>query len=489
MRKQLKTVIIAVVLFGLLLGAYFFAQYVNRANEPEEAAEPEPTENLRLLERPKEDLLSVTFSSDFEEMVFLPKIDERYNRVEWYIEGYEDLSLETSTMDSMVTPVYYFSPIEKLDPTDDNLAEFGIDKPSVTVTGKYKDGSEEIVYIGKIAPSGDYYYAKLDGTPGVYLLYSITGDRFFNTANDLVKKDIPGVYIDSLLYAYFYQKDTYELEVGYTGSDDEMKKDLESYGMVSLSILKPYPGRDLYYSNLSTNLLEHLESLSFKEVADTFPEDLSVYGLDDPEIIIHLIDSEEDVYHMMIGADTEDGEYSYAMLADRPVVYTISKSMLEPFYDVNILKMVDKFVALVNIVNCDEIFIDSKDRGRSHHIALNHEIVKAETEDDRDEEFIYPEIDGKFYEEQPFKIYYQTLIGLMYDVEIFDYEIPGEPLFTVRYVMNDGKPDVWTRYYEYNNDFYAVKRDDNPVQFVVNKRSVVTMFDTLDKLFRGELKK
>jgi len=487
MKKQFKTAVYAVVLLGALIAAYYVARMINTAAVPEDGPPAaEDIVNLRLLERTKEDLVSVTIRSGDNEMVFLPEIDERYNRVEWYMEGFTNLSMDKSTMDSMVTPIYYFSPIEMLDPTDDNLAEYGLDVPAASVTGLYNDGSYERVSVGKLTPNGEYYYAKLEGTPGVYLLYSITGDRFFNTAYDLIKKDVPGVYLDSLVYVYFMQKDVYELELGYTGSDDEMQKELESYGMVTLNMLKPYPGRDLYYGNLTTNLLDFVEPLAFTKVVAAFPEDLSVYGLDDPVFEIRLIDGDEDEYNLIVGSDADES-YAYAMLPGREVVYTISKSLLEPMLDINILRMVDKFVALINIKNCEEIRITSTEHGREHVITINHDVIKAEDEDGSDEEIILPEIDGQLVEELPFKTYYQSLIGLAYDVEIYDFELTEEPVFVVRYILNDGKPDVLTRYYPYNNDFYAVRKDENPAQFVVNKRSVNIMFDTLDRLLRGEI--
>ena len=491
MKKQLRTVIIAVVLFGALFAAYLLAQDYNRKKEllaSQEETHAEETVNLKLLERQKDDLVSVSFLIGDDTMVFLPVVTESssYNRIEWVIEGYEDLDIEKTTLDSMVTPVYYFSPIEQLDPTDDNLAEFGLENPSVTVTGHYADGSTETVYLGKSAPGGDYFYAKLEGTPGVYLLYDITGKRFFNRVNDLVKMNIPGVYLDSLIYAYFYQRDVYELEVGYDGTDEEMEQDLERYGMVLLSLIKPYPGRDLYFSSLQAAVLEKVESITLSDVVEVYPEDLSIYGLDDPEIIMHLIDGELDEYHIFIGNDASE-THSYVMLASRPVVYTVQKDLISMLYNVNILKLVEKFVALVNIVTVDKIEIESTDFGRSHEIYMNHDIFTKEDDPDYEEEIMSPEIDGKFFEEPPFKTFYQSLIALAYDVEIFGYEIKDEPAFTVRYILNDGKPDVITRYYPYNNDFYAVQRDDHPVQFIVSKRSVATMFNTMDRLFRGEI--
>ena len=486
MKKRLRTIVIAFVVLGALVGAYFTALSMNAKNEPEATEAPERSTSVLVLERAKEDIEFIEFTNASGTLRFNPTIDERYNRVVWQLEGYDELEYDTSIMDSMSTPTYYFSPVEQIDPTDDNLAEYGLDRPAATAKATYYDGSVETIEIGKMTPNGEYYYARRVGTTGVYLLYSITGDRFFLTELDLIKKDFPGVYIDQLIYYKFEKRGQSVIELGYIGSEDEMQQELESYGMVTLSMLQPYPGRDVYYSNLSMYLLEPMEPFSFDSVAAVYPEDLSVYGLDDPEYEFLLIDGEESVSHLIVG-NAADATRVYIMIPGYPVVYTTPKSNLDPFVNVNVFRMLDNFVSLVNIVNVDKITIDAPSRGRSHVIQLEHTVIEAEEEDGRDEEVINVWIDGETFLELPFKTYYQSLIALAYDTEIMDFEEGAEPELTIVYYLNDGKPDVTARYYPYNDHFYAVRRDEHPIQFISNIRGADTMFETLDKLLRGEI--
>ena len=480
MKKQLITVIIAIVVLGGLVGAYFLVQHLS----DDTVIVVERPENIDLINRNKRELVSVTFITEYGEVVLIPELDHR-DRQQWSILGYEEIDMNSGIMDSMTTPVSFMRPIEQIGYVSDGLAAFGLDNPSATAIGVYEDGTEVVVHLGFLTPDGQYYYMMVEGYDGVYLLLSITGDRFFLTPMDLAPTNVPVIFIDSLVYAYFYQRNRHELEFAFVGPEDDMQRQLANFGMVLLSMIQPFPGRDLYMTSLSSIVLEYIPSMFFVSIVEIFPENLSIYGLDEPEIEVILIDSDFDVFHLIFG-DSHDDTHVYVMVEGRPIVYTIRKTHMAHFRDINVFDMLDRFVALVPLVDVDYITVISHDHGREHTIYINREFVPS-TRADRDyDEVLNPDIDGIPVEEDSFRRFYQRLVGFMYDVQIHDFEKEGDPVFTIVFGMVDGRDNIVTRYFPFNNDFYAVQRDDNPIQFVVNKRSVDIMFDTMDRLLAGE---
>jgi hypothetical protein len=202
-------------------------------------------------------------------------------------------------------------------------------------------------------------------------------------------------------------------------------------------------------------------------------------------IEVRLIDHEEDEFHIIIGNDASPTTV-YLMSVGRPIVYEIDKSRVIQFYDINVFRMLNRFVALVYLRDIDYILLESPERDRTHLITVNRSFVPS-TRLDRDlDEILSPDIDGIPVLEETFRRFYQSIVALAYDAEIEGFEITGDAYFAVTFIQTDGRPDIVTRYYPFNNDFYAVQRDNNPIQFVVNKHSVDIMYNMMDRLVAGE---
>ncbi|MDR1531178.1 MAG: hypothetical protein LBS62_03175 [Clostridiales bacterium] len=120
-------------------------------------------------------------------------------------------------------------------------------------------------------------------------------------------------------------------------------------------------------------------------------------------------------------------------------------------------------------------------------MVLNKEVTPPETEGGVEKIAFYPAINGIKVTEDAFKDYYQTLIGLSFDRDISGFEPSAPPDMTVIYKHSNGEPDTVTRYYDYNENFYAVRVNDEEVGFVTSKFSVNLMFESLDSLLTNGL--
>ncbi len=102
MGRQQKNIILlcaALVVLGALVGVFIWQQNVQRQAETEAAAQPtEEPVNLKLIEHSQDEIVKVEFFNEKGSFTMLPRIVDE--AVEWYIEEYPELALNTSTASS-----------------------------------------------------------------------------------------------------------------------------------------------------------------------------------------------------------------------------------------------------------------------------------------------------------------------------------------------------------------------------------------------------
>jgi len=453
------------------------------------------------------------------------------------VSGYDDSVLNASTVDDMSRLAYSLSASEKISDNGDPK-DFGLDPPACEIDVKYNDGTDKTIYVGMQTPAQDYYYIMIKGDPAIYMVSSSIGARAFYTADDLLDKTLPTISSDTIEYVYIRQKGKDPIEFKYDGTQDAMDKDMQQYGGVQLFMTTPYKGWQLYNQNFQTAVLDGMSGITIGNLVEATPADYSKYGLDDPALEVWLKDTNGEI-HLDIGNDADPADiksagssdasaaatatadakpYVYVKFADRPAVYVMDKSYLSTLYDVNIFGFTQRFIELANIDNVDSISI--KSATTNYDVQLNHEYIpvtatptptftpsptpdpsapEAQGETPAEapntspmptptpQDVIHPALNGQQVQDKAFRTFYQAVIGLSYDTGIDTFTPTAPPEVTITYTFNNGDPDVVTKYYRYNNDFYAVQKDDDPIQFVISKQYVDAMFQSAVDLLAGKL--
>jgi len=498
--KRIISFSIAVVLFCGLLGVYFLLQNKEPEIEPEDA--PPLSSSVYIIEKKQEDVVEAFFDSPDKHFRFTsvrtPKEkDPESFEISWDLTGYDNTKFQSSRINDMMRLVYSLnSPEMVLDKVSD-LSEYGLDEPKATAKAVYSDGSENTLIVGNMTPAEDYYYVMLEGDPALYLLYKITGDRFFYGLDDLVDKTIPFLESEYLEYIYIRERGKAEIEFDFDGTEEEKEDEREKYGAIMIKMIKPYPGRDLYFTNFQMNVLENLSLVNFNELIDMRTDeeelDLSKYGLDDPSLEIRITDQFTD-FHLILGDEAdEDGATIYVMQYGSEMVFTANKSHFNHLFGLNVNSFIEKFVAIVNIGDVE--FMEIKTNSNTYSISLNHEFIYHTPEPGEEPaptripaDNISPTInDSPELQDLAFKTFYQQVIGITYDTEIPVFTPENEPDVVITYKQFDDKPDIITRYYMYNDAFYAVQRDENPIMFVCSKDYVDRVFTFMEELLAGNL--
>jgi len=450
------------------------------------------------------------------------------------VSGYESSVLNQSNVDDMARMAYSLSASEKIS-DNGSPKDFGLDPPAAEINAKYADGTEKTIYVGMQTPSHDNYYIMIKGDPAIYMLTSSTGARAFYTADDIVDKTLPAISADTLEYVFIKEKGKDPVEFKYDGTQEKMDQDMKQYGGVQLVMSSPYKGWQLYNSNFKTNVLDGMNGISIGNLVADKPPDYAKYGLDDPSLTVWLKDANGEI-HLDIGNDADPADvkntdttaaatatadtktYVYVKFADRPAVYVMDKSYITSLYNLNIFGFTQRFIELANIDTVDSIAI--KSAATNYDVQLNHEYIpvtatptatptpspdpnaapQSETPSPppqgttpaptpTPENVIHPALNGKQVQDKAFRTFYQAVIGLSYDTVIDTYTPTDQPEVTISYKFNNGDPDAVIKFFKYNNDFYAVQKNDDPIQFVISKQYVDSMFQSAVDLLAGKLDK
>lgn len=436
-----------------------------------------------LLSRSEDEIAKVTFENEKGTFTFTPREVTVEDTQEWTLVEQPSMRLTSYTVSSMINPSYNLTPAEKLLDATDNAAEFGFDNPA-KVTAQFTDGSTSVLSVGSKTPDGGFYYAMVNDDPAVYLIQETVGSRVFNGYNEIINKGLPQVDLNAVYYVYIKEKNKAEMELKAEGTLDEFQEQTDALGGALMDMLKPYPDRDMYMSYFVDYIGESFNGYTLGELVEVNAEDLSKYGLDDPELTL-VFEGAPGKVEFLVGniAPSEEGEEErvYVTTQGNNNVFLMRNSYFKSFRDIRPIKFVDRFILtpLPNIGTVNTISINSREFNRNNELILNHADNPPKT--DGTGEFS-PTVDGVNVESEAFRGFYRVLIGLAADVEVFGYEITEEPLVEITMTFNDGRETSLTRYYPYNADFYAARLDEGPVQFLVNKALMNAALDSLDSI-------
>ena len=261
-KKNLKKIIsmgvLLVILAGLIAG-YFIQKDLNAKKAEEEVAANAVTLET-VFDKGTSIVTALSFVSEEESMSF------SYVNDSWVYDEDNNFPLKQTSVASMADAVSVIEAVETVKDVSEDLSQYGLTDPSLTVSATYSDGSEKTFLFGALNPFNECQYLSISGDENVYMINS---DLVYPFATDL----------DAL-----YEAESYKLLKEGVSSDD-----------VSSIIL-----------DISGNLKEISDSEGIAELFDlVYSLDLSTwedYYADDEEM--------ESVYGISTGGDSITVNYT-----------------------------------------------------------------------------------------------------------------------------------------------------------------------------------
>jgi len=457
LRKEIISLVVAVLVVGGLLGALAWQR--NREPAPEEEQPAGPITSTQIIQRTEAELVSATFQTPDETNVMIPVPTEAGGR-EWAWEG-ADYVLDTANARHKVRGAFnlFANQVvhENVAEAGINLGDFGFHPPYMTVTAQYEDGTNTILYLGSRTTDLAARFVMIEGEPGLYTIANLSADRLFLGLEDLICRQLPMWTVEGILYAQIAQQGQDPVEFR-----AEEHHDFE--GVSWLVMQQPFPGREVFGMSLDHHIFEPFAAFALGDVVNVHPTSLAPYGLDNPSLeFIYL--APHGGAHLLFGdvfireVNGQYAQFIYVKFADRPHVFEALHEPASALFDINPLQFIDRFVALMNIQDVDQMEVLTP-RG-DFHIAINH------VEDSTD---IKPTINDTPVDDSEFRIIYRLAIAIGIDSEIPLFTPTAAPLYTIRYIMHEGDDTILT-FYEYNEHFLSVSLNGEDIWFITNRRN------------------
>lgn len=480
MNPQLKKMLIGLVILVFIVAAYLVSAKVSKKDNAEEnpIAQEEEIKADTLMNKNSEDIINAVIERENDTIEVIRKEND------WSIKGYEDVELNEDNINMLVKNLASLEYDSKIcDVTNattvEELKAYGLDLPRIKATINFKDNSVVVVKIGKLTTDGEFSYVMLEGGDGVYLVEGLVTNRYNYSLNELVSKDVTSINPVQILYVDVKQRDKEEIEIEYKENGEGNVANLASYGMQALTMHKPMSGAAVYPTNLQSTILAKTTGFVLGDIVEVKPKSLASYGFDNPYIQVSLRDANGS-FSFKIGFEADENNY-YCMVDDRNVVYTVSKELITPYENANIIDFIERFIALVYKKDVKEVEVSNGTEAYKLVLKENPEAEKK-SEEDNDDDTRIGVLNGKELDEDSFSNFYQSMIGITFDSITNKEPISENPSVTMKYTMLDGSVKE-VKYYEYkpNNNFY-IAEVDNDTSRLVNKQSLKNVFEYAKKL-------
>jgi len=238
------------------------------------------------------------------------EIDLKKSGDDWRITKPIDAPADATTVKNLVTAIAECEVKRTLKDAASDLAQYGLDKPLVTVTLKLGDRALPEFRVGKNTPVGFSTYVQKMDDKAIVLTSSAFRSGMDKQVKDLRDKTI----------VTFADNEVQTVHISGDGKDLTLARKDDNW-----TIEQP----EKYAADASTvrSFLSTLRSMRAVDFADDHPTDLSTYGLDAPRLTITLALGKDNAEkRVLIGKESTvaDKKELYVQRSGQPTVYTVS---------------------------------------------------------------------------------------------------------------------------------------------------------------------
>lgn len=493
--------LVLLLLLVALIVAYIGYDLYEKKQENEKEAEANAEESIEVSTIEEADITSIYYKNDMAEVTLVKNSEDA-----WVNEAKPEVPLKSTTTNNIATKVESIIATKLINENAEDVAEYGLDSPSLTVTVTKTDGSKVTVLVGDESPLGDGNYICLEGSSTVYLVDTSFATVFESTENELTEvADAPSITAANITHLLLENQEQGNLEITY---DTNNEYDFSDTGVAPYVINQGY---DVPISGNTTNITDffaQFTTLSYAQCVDYSGTDLAQYGLEDPYATLSIdyyeetettsegtdSDSEDTStqtvrtdysYNLLIGNLNDDESAYYVKVSDRNSVYTMTKSMVDVMFDYDLFGLTSKYVQLVNVLSVSEI--DMLCNGENHTLTIDHSTTTDEDGNESNTQVF--SLDGEEKEEETARDLFQAIISPLYDAAIpegySDADQPVVASFTFKRTSDNNEKDVVTEYKDYDDSFYTVSVN-GVEKFLVDKRDLTDITDKLNDLMNME---
>ena len=504
MKKSTKLVS-AVVVLAVLGGVYVgLNTYVSKEEKAESSSEEESKTEVFSVKT--DDIKSLGFIVDKKEVTFEKKDDS------WVKKDETAFPVNQTTLDSAASAIETVEADRVLEDVED-LAEYGLDSPSNTVTVDTADGTTKLNIGDENTSTNQYYISRDDDDSTVYVVAADTVSPFMNSLYDYAQgEDFPTIDSSTVKKVQVSEdEDSYVLEENSDGATWDVSGDGSS-------------DKESADTTAAGNVTSGLGSFAFDQFVNYNAEDLSQYGLDNPYATI-TVDYQEEVEddstdstesgqndstvsesdsensdttdtdsssedadsktttvdkQLVIYVGDEAGDGSRYVTVDNKQIYTMSTDTLSAVIDKTPSDLWSLIVNYLSVKNLDQLQVTYGETTNTVNVSR-----ETSTDDDGNEkETTTYQLDGEEIESTTFTTFYNKLINMAGQKRLTEAYTPAaDPEMTAVFTDSD-KNQTTVTFYTYDTNYYAAVVGDKV--FLVNKMTVKEMFNAYETMVNGE---
>lgn len=485
-KKKGSSLILLLIAMIVLIGACFWLVKYNDKKEAKTDDSDTKTETIANVDA--DSIQTIYFKNENAEMTLV-----KGDKDTWKNSEDEVFPVNQTYAQNMAKAFTNLASSRTITEGTDDLATFGLDKPSVMVTVTDKDGKETSISLGSEAPVAGGYYGALNGDGKVYIIPASFYNNFNYSLTQMTSVEtIPSITAENITHLTVENKDKPGFEILYDAG-----KTSDFAGLTKWTMKQPYKTPLPADTDAVNTLLGNYTALTFTSCADYNAGDLSKYGLDDPAATVSLqyfeeytkdsstkddadtgdtadgntADQKEEEktkidysLDLLIGSKNSDGDY-YVKTGDSSAVNIMSADAVEKIINIDAYSNVDHYVNLVNLDTINQV--DVTFDGKTYTLSTEKTAATADDSQSGDaNETTNYYFNGTKAVEDDFKKLYQVIIAPTTQHEIPEDYFKGntdqKPYMTVTYHLNEGGT-INIAYKPYDESYYVV--DTNGIEY------------------------
>jgi hypothetical protein len=432
MTKQLRTIIVIVVVIAMLAGAMLFLNKSDLFNKKTASSSPASAHTISVIKTDANDISLIAVTSKTGNYSI-----SKTSTSTWTVDGLKDVPIKASSVSETVTYLSTLIASMLVEKNPSDLAKYGLSNPlatfDVTISNKVRS-----IVVGNKTPLGDGYYTLDKDTNTVY-----------NTSTSIDSYFLTGLlyYVDKSILTFNAQTDAPNIEKLYFGGAMNTQpitiakvKSTSSISSTTTSSSPTVTEELKITSPLSlgtnteamSNLATTLSTLSADSCVsvDTTEANLKKYGLDKPQYIFEI--TIKGVTTKLSFGNTENinsSDIIYFMVAGKNAIYDITASTVA-FCKFGLKDLAMNIQLLPFIDDVKSITVESAGKswnfnlsGTSDTLVISYGTNKINTD--------------------YFRNYYQKLVGLQFEEQATEPK-NAQVLYKITYNYKDAtkKSDV-----------------------------------------------
>ncbi len=469
-KKKKKSEIVTLMVLILVIIALGFGYFVARSFSENNGEEIDSLEDKKLIQIDVSKAKTLKYTLKGKEYAFVNE-----NGI-WKVEMEKDRPLNQNAIMDMVSLFEDMTASKIVYKNQDRIADFGLNKPALTVTLTMEDESSYSYSSGvSVVNTESGCYAVVQGFPGIYFLpegyYNLFIDDLINMTQLPSITDITSENLTRI-------KITKNSKVMIDLNQD---KNTEQW-----MIKEPYDYNVRTNADNMKILLNNYISYRFLQNIDYHCTDFSKYGLDKPSSEIYLEYFTKDytsstttnhTLKLSVG-NLEDDAVNYVRVNDGNSVYTMSSNNIDLLTNVDPIDYV--YTTLVDTDISDVAKASFTVKGKVYDLQIERsDTIGTGDKEDKNTKNVY-KINGIEKEASEVGTFYSKVNLIKIVGKVGKNVNDSKPVCSIK-VTDTSQKEFNYNLLEYDENHYAVQHKGH-IHFLVDKKSVDSMVQTLEAL-------